>query len=659
MCGISGIIRLSKDLDTDTLRSLGTRMSDQLTHRGPDDSGHWIDSDQGIVLGQRRLSILDLSAKGHQPMVSADERHIIVFNGEIYNFQDIRKKLEHTGHIFNGHSDTEVLLSAIQYWGLDKTLKLIHGMFAFALWDRRNKTLTLARDHLGKKPLYFGQTGKDFVFASELKAIVALPNFNKKLDRNALCLFMRHNYIPAPWSIYDNIFKLTPGSVITLDFSKALPQGRAILDNVKRYWSVHDIAHQGQNNLYTGSFDEACDSLEEMLKKAVSERMIADVPLGAFLSGGVDSSLIVALMQAQSDKKVKTYAIGFEEAAFNETPHAEAVARHIGTDHTTFIVTANETRDVIPSLPDVYDEPFSDMSQIPTLHVCRLARQNAVVALSGDGGDESFAGYSRYVQAQSLAGRILNIPQIVRQPLGTLIRLLPPHLWDIALSPARGILKKSTGHDITGHRLHIASSFLKANTYDDLYRQIVSHWADPASIVKGGEELYSPMTDPALTPRLGDHIHDSMLYDTMAYLPDDILVKVDRASMAHGLEVRAPLLNKDIIEFAWSLPLSYKYETGNSKRILKSILGRHVPTSITDRPKQGFGVPMGEWLRGPLRDWAESLLSEQALAKHDLFHPDPIRKIWQEHLTGQRDWNYYLWDVLMAQAWAERWSPSN
>ena len=651
MCGINGLVYLPKNLGAEDLRARSQSMSDRLAHRGPDDSGHWVDTENGVALGHRRLSILDLSAEGHQPMISADERYVLVFNGEIYNFKNIRGQLEQNNHVFRGHSDTEVLLAALQHWGLEKTLQSIQGMFAFALWDQKYKTLSLARDHVGKKPLYFGHAGQSFVFASELKAIAALPDFERNINRNALSLFMRHNYVPAPWSIYNHIFKLTPGSFITLDFSKAVPKDSALLDNVKQYWSVYDVAHLGQKNLYAGSFEDAADTLDHMLKEAVQDRMIADVPLGAFLSGGIDSSLVVALMQAQSDTKIQTYAIGFEEAAFDETRHAESVARHVGTDHTTFMVTADETRDVIPQLPDIYDEPFADISQIPTWHVCRLARQNVTVALSGDGGDESFAGYDRYVQAQSLSRRVLDTPTFIREPLGALIRFIPPSLWDVLLSPARGVLKNATGRDITGHRLHIASSLLGARTYDELYFLIMSHWKNPDTIVKGASEP----RNSGKVPDLRDHIHTSMLYDSMAYLPDDILVKVDRASMAHGLEVRAPLLDKNIIEWAWQLPLEYKYQPGNQKKILKAVLNRYVPRSITDRPKQGFGVPMGSWLHGPLRDWAESLLSEDALARYDLFHAAPIRKIWNEHLSGRRDWNYYLWDVLMAQAWTERW----
>lgn len=655
MCGISGFIRSSKDMNGAELRSLNQVMCDTLTHRGPDDAGYWEDTHRGVALAQRRLSIIDLSPEGHQPMISADERYILTFNGEIYNFQDIRKQLEPLNHPFRGHSDTEVLLAAIQHWGIEKTLQTAKGMFAFALWDRKNATLMLARDHMGKKPLYFGHAGHDFVFASELKAIAVHPDFRKDLNRDALALFMRHNYVPAPWSIYQGIFKLMPGSMIVLDFSGSIPKGTDLLERVKPYWSLHDQAQKAQDDPFSGSFDEASAALEECLNSAVAQRMIADVPLGAFLSGGVDSSLIVALMQAQSDQKVKTYSIGFEEAEFDETQHAAAVAQHLGTDHTTFTVRADETRDVIPTLADVYDEPFADMSQIPTLHVCRLARQNAVVALSGDGGDESFAGYHRYREAGVIARKILGIPSIVRKPLSGVIQAASPALWDKALWPVRGALKKMSGREITGHRLHIASAFLGAKNYDDIYHVMMSHWKNPERIVLGGQDIGGPINDPALCSNFADPIHRSMLYDSLAYLPDDILVKVDRASMAHSLEVRAPLLDKDVVEFAWGLPLSYKYQDGNSKRILKDILARHVPSSITERPKQGFGVPMAVWLRGPLRDWAESYLSEDALKAHGMFDPAPIRAMWAEHLSGTRDWNYYLWDVLMAQAWAEQW----
>ena len=655
MCGISGFYAPEKDLGQAELQALATRMSDAIAHRGPDDQGHWTESESGIALSQRRLAIVDLSPLGHQPMISDDERYVITYNGEIYNFQDLRRDMESRGHTFRGHSDTEVLLAVIQHDGLESALSKISGMFAIALWDKKSKTLSFARDHLGKKPLYFGWAGKFFAFASELKALAALPGFEKKINRGALSLYARHNYVPAPYTIYEGIYKLEPGHFLTLDCTQAPPEGSTLLDRVKKFWSAKDIAQTGQDNLFTGSFEEATDELDRILRTATSQRMIADVPLGAFLSGGIDSSLVVALMQAQSDQKVKTYSIGFEEAAFNESEHAKAVANHLGTDHTTFFVTAEETRDVIPRLADIYDEPFADMSQIPTWHVSRLARQEVTVALSGDGGDESFAGYDRYKWAQRMCANILGYPALLRMPAASLIRLLPARTWDKVLSPVYHPLKKALGRELTGHRLHIAASYIQAKDFDDLFMQIISHWKEPDKIVKGGYEPLSPVTNPANEPGIKDVISRAQYFDTIAYLPDDILVKVDRASMDHALECRAPLLDKNVVEFAWQLPVSYKYENGNQKRILKHLLGRYVPQEITDRPKQGFGVPMAGWLRGPLKEWAGDLLSEESLKKHDLFYPEPIRGVWDEHQSGKRDWNYYLWDILMAQAWAERW----
>ncbi len=655
MCGINGLIRLEKDLNTQELEALSTRMSDSIAHRGPDDQGHWADPETGLVLSQRRLAIIDLSPEGHQPMISADERYVITFNGEIYNFLELRKPLEERGHIFRGHSDSEVMLAHIQHHGIEKTLKAIYGMFAIALYDRKEKTLTLARDHLGKKPLYFGHAGKHLAFASELKALVCLPGFETNLNRGALSLFLRHNYVPAPYSIYEGIYKLNPGSFVTYDLTKPMPKGTALLEGMKSFWSMKETVQNGQSQPFTGSFEQAAGELEDLLKHATKLRMISDVPLGAFLSGGIDSSLIVALMQSLSDQKVKTYSIGFEEAAFNESDHAEAVAVHLGTDHKTFFVTSEETREVIPRLADIYDEPFADMSQIPTWHVSRLARQEVTVALSGDGGDESFAGYDRYKWAQRLCANILRYPALMRLPAAALIRLFPARTWDVLMSPVYHPLKKALGRELTGHRLHIAASYIQAKDFDDLFMQIISHWKDPGSIVKGGHEPLSPVTDPANDIDMRDIIARAQYFDTIAYLPDDILVKVDRASMDHALEARAPLLDKNVVEFAWRLPTAFKYENGNQKRILKHLLNRYVPQEITDRPKQGFGVPMAGWLRGPLKGWAEDLLSESELEKQDLFHPAPIRNLWDEHISGKRDWNYYLWDILIAQSWAQRW----
>ena len=623
MCGIAGFIDTRKQQDDSPLTRTVRAMTDALVHRGPDSEGIWVDSQAGVALGHRRLAIIDLSKEGHQPMFSASGRYGIVFNGEIYNFRSLRERLEVKGCRFRGHSDTEVLLAAIESWGLENTLVEANGMLAFALWDKKERILHLARDRLGKKPLYYGWAGTSFVFASELKAFHKHPAFRPDVDRDALAAYCRYNYVPAPWSIYKNVYKLPPASYLSISPDSSAASSSPLPS--KQYWSVAAAAERGISNRIDISDEEAVSQLETILGDAVDQRMISDVPLGAFLSGGIDSSLTVALMQKKASKPVRTFSIGFEEAGYNEAEYARAIASHLKTDHTEFYVTAKEAQDVIPDLPVIFDEPFADPSQIPTWHVSRLARKHVTVALSGDGGDEAFAGYSRYARAQRLANMILKLPYGLRQAAAVIL---------------------------AGHEKLAAG--LGARDIDGLYRVMMSYWLYPETVVIGAREVSFPMTEPAVLPAGANPLDHIMLADMRAYLPDDILTKVDRASMAVSLEARAPLLDYKVIEFAWQLPLSQKMRDGQGKWILRRLLERHVPPALFDRPKQGFGVPHASWLRGPLRDWAESLLNEKRLKDDGFFNVAPVQKVWREHLDG-KDHGYKLWGLVMFQAWHERW----
>jgi len=632
-------------------------------HRGPDDAGTWADEQAGIALGHRRLSIVDLSPAGHQPMPSASGRYVIAFNGEIYNHLVLRKELEAmdcraslamTEAGWRGHSDTETLLAGFDAWGIQATVERCIGMFAFAVWDRQERTLTLGRDRLGEKPLYYGWQGQGqhavFLFGSELKALKAHPAFAAGIDRNALCLLMRHNYIPAPYSIYQGIAKLAPGCLLSV--SLAQPEPRLV-----RYWSAAAVAMAGCAKPFTGTPEQAVDALEVLLASAVHRQMMADVPLGAFLSGGVDSSTVVALMQAQSKQRVKTFTIGFNEAGYNEAVHAKAVAAHLGTEHTELYVSAQQALDVIPRLPTLYCEPFSDSSQIPTFLVAQLARQQVTVSLSGDGGDELFCGYNRYLLANRLWQKIVVLPPVARRWVAHGLTALSPSRWNALLGPVQGLLAGALRQANLGDKLHKAAGVLASSSVDALYLGLVSHWDDPASVVMGGQE--PPTLLSGNTPQLTglDEIERMMALDALSYLPDDILVKVDRAAMGVSLESRVPLLDHRVVEFAWSLTQSMKLRDGVGKWALRQVLYRHVPKALIERPKMGFGVPIDDWLRGPLRDWAEALLDESRLRREGFFHPAPIRLKWAEHLSGARNWQYHLWDVLMFQAWLEANPP--
>jgi asparagine synthase (glutamine-hydrolysing) len=629
MCGLTGLV--AAEATSDELTGNVRRMCDALVHRGPDDSGEWIDAESGVALGFRRLAILDLTGAGHQPMASPSGRYIATLNGEIYNFEELRRELDVP---WRGHSDTEVMLAAFDAWGVHEALRRLTGMFAIAVWDRTLRQLRLIRDRMGVKPLYYGFMGNTFMYASELKALRRHPRFEGRIDRGALQLYMRYMYVPAPWSIYEGVFKLMPGTMLTFD-----PATRAI--ETTTYWSVRDAAVRGIEQRFRGSEEEASHELETRLREAVRLRMVADVPLGVFLSGGVDSSLVTALMQAESAVPVRTFTIGFTEAAYDEAGFAAAVARHLGTNHTELHLTPDDVVSVIPKLPSMYDEPFADSSQIPTHLVAQLARRHVTVALSGDGGDELFGGYTRYFIGQKLFQRLAAFPRSMRPVLGRMLTSVPPRVWDRILAP---VIRQPR----PGERVHKVARVLAADDSDAMYFELVSHWSN---VVIGGEEAVSPLADRSAWPPLEDPVERMMYFDQVSYLPDDLLTKVDRASMAVSLEAREPLLDHHLVEFAWTLPLSMKVHKGKGKRVLRRVLDRYVPRPLIDRPKMGFGMPLEDWLRGRLRDWAESLLDASAIRAGGLLDPGPIREKWDEHVAGKGEWKHHLWAVLMFQAW--------
>lgn len=649
MCGIAGLVGGVKErADAPELRTSLERMSAALMHRGPDDEGYWSDPEQAIGLAHRRLSIVDLSLAGHQPMQSACGRFVLAFNGEIYNFGALRKEIERAGVIerWRGHSDTEVLLAAFHAWGVRAAIQRCVGPFAFGLWDREERTLTLGRDRLGEKPLYYGRIGGTFAFASDLAALRRHPRWHGEIDRNSLALLLRHNYVPAPYSIFRNIFKLRPGCLLRLRSGATDPE-------IEPYWDAARVVAQAQSSLFDGSPDEAVDRLEALLRESLSGQMIADVPLGAFLSGGIDSSVVVSLMQAMSSQPVRTFSIGFREEGYNEAEHAKAVARHLGTEHTELYVSPQDALDVIPQLPCIYSEPFSDSSQIPTFLVSKLARQHVTVALSGDGGDELFSGYARYALADRLWSRLERIPTAIRQTGVSAVTFLSPRAWNRLAEPVLKLTPTRYRPRNVGDRLHKAADVLALESGEAVYRRLVSHWHDPCQVVLHSHEPRTMLTGLIDVPEFPDLVHRMMFYDLVSYLPDDILVKVDRASMAVGLEARVPMLDHRIVEFAWSLPLQLARRSGQAKWPLRQILYRYVPKAIIDRPKMGFGVPIDDWLRGPLRDWGETLLSETRLRTEGFFDPQSVRQAWQEHQAGTRNSQYLLWDVLMFQAWLE------
>jgi asparagine synthase (glutamine-hydrolysing) len=646
MCGLTGYLQLSTTPQSESdMQSIAARMANALRHRGPDDAGVWVDASAGLALGHQRLAIQDLSAAGHQPMVSVCGRYVIVLNGEIYNHLELRQALAMTEG-WRGHSDTETLLAAIGTWGIEETLKRCIGMFAFALWDRESRVLTLARDRFGEKPLYYGWVGQGdscaFAFASELKALCEYPGFDGAINREALAQYLRFTYVPAPLSIYEGIYKLEPGCLVTLNGSR-----RSARDNVSvtKWWSFTDLVATSTNNPIENE-TQAVNELERRLSQAVQSQCISDVPLGAFLSGGVDSSTITALMQAQSSTPIKTFTIGFDEQGFDEAPHAGAVAKHLGTDHYEMRVTAQMAQEVITQLPQMYDEPFADSSQIPTHLVCRAAREKVTVALSGDAGDELFGGYNRYFWGPRIWSRVSWLPFAMRKQLGNAIHALPISVWD-SFSGIAGVSR-------LGDKAHKLAARLKTvRDMEDLYWSLVSEWQDSGQLVVRLEDRDHELVKRAWQSALESPL-SMMFLDTLTYLPDDILCKVDRAAMACGLETRVPFLDHRVVELAWQLPLHMKIRGNTSKWALRQVLYKYVPKELIERPKAGFAIPVGQWLRGPLREWAQELIDPARLQRQGYLHPEPIQKVWHEHLSGKRDHTPKLWAVLMFQAWLER-----
>jgi asparagine synthase (glutamine-hydrolysing) len=580
-------------------------------------------------------------------MHSSCGRYVITFNGEIYNFRVLRAELEALGQTFRGHSDTEVMLAAIAHWGVEPAVKKFNGMFAFAIWDRQERTLYLSRDRAGEKPLYYGWAGHTLLFGSELKALHQHPDFRGEIDRGALTVYLRHNYIPAPHSIYKGIYKLPPGTLLTI-------RGFGSDASPKPFWSAKRAAEDGLNNPFVGGEAEAVDQLNSLLNDAVTIRMEADVPLGAFLSGGIDSSLVVAIMQANSSRPVKTFTIGFENSEYNEAESAKAVAKHLGTDHTELYVTPGEAMGVIPQLPKLYDEPFADSSQIPTFLVSQLARRNVTVSLSGDGGDELFGGYNTYLWGRSVQQNIGWMPRPLKAGLAKSLNPLSRFDWNTLLGGRQSVLPQSLRRKDLNKVLQKLGGILKVNQREALYWVLCSYWMDPASVVLDGKEPLTHLTDQSKWAQIKEFMHVMMYLDTIMYLPDDILVKVDRASMGVSLESRVPLLDHRVIEFAWRLPLAMKVKGNIGKRPLRQLLDRYVPKKLVDRPKQGFGVPIHEWLRGPMRSWAEELLNESRLKDENYFCAKQVRQKWMEHVSGRHNWQAQLWGVLMFQAWLEQ-----
>jgi len=650
MCGFSGFLNFNPNWG-DPLTLL-QQMGDQLIHRGPDDSGVWFDNNCGVGLSHRRLSIIDLSAQGHQPMSSTSGRFVIAYNGEIYNHQELKKQLLQAGVIFRGGSDTEVLLAAIESWGIKQTLQRCIGMFAFSLWDKREQTLSLVRDRMGEKPLYYGWQGKGakrtFLFASELKSLRQHSAWQGGIERDALANLLRYNYIPAPLTIHPGIFKLRPGYLLQL---KKNDNGDWS-EREECWWSLQEVVQHARKNPFTGSRADAVDHLDKLLHDSIQGQSLADVPLGAFLSGGVDSSSVAAVMQAISNHPIKSFTIGFENSAYDESGNARAVANHLGSDHHEWIVTADDALSLIPQLPTYYDEPFADVSQIPTLLVSALAKQNVTVALSGDGGDELFAGYNRHQWAPKLLHKMQVFPEMIRKALAVLIESASPSGWDSFFKIINPLLPQQLRVRHPGEKIHKIAMLLKQSGERELYAMLVRIWPDPIPLLSG--DSYDLVDGHKALWNLGDNFTERMmLLDTATYLPDDILTKVDRAAMSHSLETRVPLLDHRIVEFATQLPLSMKIHQGTGKWILRELLDRYVPRNLIERPKSGFGIPVGEWLKGSLQEWAENLLSEQKLKNGGYFDVKQVRKVLEQHSSGEKNQQYQLWSVLMFQAWLD------
>lgn len=638
MCGIAGFWDTSVTTSYDAMQNLVTHMRDALIHRGPDGGGNWVDVESGVAFGHRRLAILDLSEHGHQPMVSAHGRYVITYNGEIYNHLEVKQELLQQGLApsWRGHSDTEIILAAFEAWGIEPALNKFVGMFAIAVWDRQEKQLYLIRDRMGEKPLYYGWLQNVLVFGSELKALKMHPNWQQSIDTSAVNLMLQYNCIPAPYTIYENIFKLEPGHFLVINADRSVTK--------HAYWQLKQAINRGTN--YFIDADQAVDALDSLLKQTIQQQMLADVPVGAFLSGGIDSSTVVAIMQTQSVQPVKTFTIGFSEAEYNEAEQAKRIAKHLGTEHTELYLSSEKTRAIIPSMADFYDEPFADSSQLPTYMVAKLTKQHVTVSLSGDGGDELFAGYTRYTWANNIWRKIYMLPKPLRTAIAKFILYFAPNTWDKILGLLNPLLPDFAKQRHSGDKMHKLANLLRANSPQEIYQKLIVHW-DMHNTQHLLPNLWSDLTDQSFTR--------SMMYiDSQRYLPDDILVKVDRAAMAVSLETRIPLLDHRIVEFAWSLPLEFKIRNKQNKWLLRQVLNRYVPQELYTRPKMGFGVPLDQWLRGPLKEWANDLLNNAMLNKHAMLNNNAIQQKWQEHLSGVCNWQYHLWDVLMFQSWYEK-----
>jgi len=652
MCGLVGFL-YNKEAPDSKISSQLLSMTKSISHRGPDDDGFWIDEKSRVAIGHRRLSVLDLSSAGHQPMHSTSSRYVIAFNGEIYNHLNLREKLDSDSDNaieWIGHSDTETLLSCFEIWGIEDTLEKISGMFSIALYDTKHDSLYLIRDRMGEKPLYYGWIGDVFLFGSELKSLKAFQSFSGEIDRNVLALFLKFDYVPSPYSIYKGIKKLPQGSYVKLSmvnnsWSKEYIQGP------NYYWTMNDIVRSGKDaERFNGSDNEAIQKLDDLLSKSIKQQMISDVPLGAFLSGGIDSSIVASIMQKYSKNKIKTFTIGFKEKQYNEAEYAKKVALHLGTDHTELYITPEQAIDVISRLPKIYDEPFADSSQIPTFLVSELTKKHVTVSLSGDGGDELFGGYNRYFMANRTWTKIEKIPLNIRKLISSGITLLSPKIWDRLINSTFKFLPSSFRISHPGDKIYKLSRILTSTNIYDVYDGLISHWSNPYEVVIGCNKRTHELNKDI------DFFHpeDEMMFlDSITYLPDDILVKVDRAAMSVSLETRAPFLDKNVVKFAWQLPFHMKIRNSQGKWILRKVLDRYMPNNLIDRPKMGFGVPIDSWLRGPLREWAEDLLSEKRLKDDGFFHVEAIREKWNEHLSGRRNWQYHLWNVLMFQMWLD------
>ena len=658
MCGIAGIFG---PLRKEDLEYSISKMSKTLLHRGPDDSGVWVDEENGIALGHQRLSILDLSSAGHQPMASPCGDFVVIFNGELYNNLQLRKKLNNSKYkqSWKGHSDTETLVSAFSQWGINKTLDQLIGMFAIAVWDVKTKELCIIRDRLGEKPLYYGWSNDVFLFGSELKALRSYKGFNNAISRNVLSLYMKYMYVPSPYSIFENIYKLDPGSILRIDCNgrtKSLDKITSSVFNckgfsIKPWYSLSDVAKKNQSDPIRNEH-EAIGLFEKTLLDSIKSQMISDVPLGAFLSGGIDSSIIVALMSKISKGPIKTFTIGFEESAFNEAVYAKEVAKHLGTEHYELYVKESDAFGVIESLPTLYDEPFADSSQIPTYLLSKLARQHVKVALSGDAGDELFGGYNRYIWGPSIWNRLKWLPPNVRQIFGSTLQKIPA----FALNIVPHLLPNKYRVTSIGDKVYRVAHRLKnINDIDEMYYSLVVDNYNGENIVNNSNNpiLKTKLDDLTVISGINEAEHRMMLLDALTYLPDDILTKVDRASMGVGLEVRVPFLDRRVVELAWRVPLSMKIKNSQGKWLVRQVLYKYVPKRLIERPKAGFAMPVGQWIRGPMREWANALLNDSRIQHEGYFNHIMVSSMWREHLNGSHDWSSRLWAILMFQSWLD------